>query len=122
MTTRLVLGVGSLGRPLVDDLAERRGSLTIVTDDEHRIDTLRADGITVVARDPTDRSVLDDLDVAPDTVIVACDDPERNRSLVETAAAVFPAAFLLAYTGRAATTQQRDRIAAAADEVVDRDD
>ena len=119
MTTRLVLGVGSLGRPLVDDLAERRGSLTVVTDDEHRIDTLRADGITVVASDPTDRSVLDDLEVAPDTVIVAFDDPERNSRLSETAADVFPAAFLLAYTGRAATTQQRDRIAAAANEVVD---
>jgi len=119
MTTRLVLDCGSLGRTLVDDLAERRGSLTIVTDDERRLDTLRSADRTVVAGDPSDGDILSNLEATPDSVVIAGDDPARNVTIATVARRVFPDAFLLGYAGRDPSAAERDRLADAVDEVVD---
>ena len=119
MTSRLVLGCSSLGRTLVDDIAERRGPLTVVTDAEHQIETLRSDGVDVLARDPGDEATFSAIEADPETVIVAGDDPARNVAIAELAHRRFPASFLLAYSGREPTASQRERLVAAADEVID---
>jgi len=120
MTTRLVLGSGGLGNTIVDDLSDRPGDLVIVTDDEHRVDTLRSDGYRVVERDPTERASIASLDVVPDTIVVADADPAVNEAAAERARAAFPDAMLVAYSGASAPAAVADRLDAVADRVVDR--
>ncbi|WP_254278964.1 DHH family phosphoesterase [Haloarcula marina] len=119
MPSRLVLGAGSIAMALVDAISEGTDPLAVVTDDEHRAETLRADGIAVTVGDLTDRSLLDDLDVRPETVVVATSDPAVNAAAAETARAVFGDAFVLGYAGRGATDAQLDTLSAAADKVLD---
>jgi nanoRNase/pAp phosphatase (c-di-AMP/oligoRNAs hydrolase) len=114
MRTRLILGAGGPGDGIAAALADRPGAVTIVTDDEHRVDTLRADGIEVVAADPTERSVLADLAVVPHAVVVADAEHETNLAAARAAAATFPDAMLFAVAGRgapAATTAALESIA-----------
>ncbi|MDS0223334.1 bifunctional oligoribonuclease/PAP phosphatase NrnA [Haloarcula sp. S1AR25-5A] len=119
MLSRLVLGLGPTAADLLDGISDDRGELTVVTEDEHRAETLRADGINVLEADQSDPAVLADLDVRPESVIVASEDPERNAAAAAAARDCFPDAFLFAYAGRGATAEQRDRLDSVADRVVD---
>jgi nanoRNase/pAp phosphatase (c-di-AMP/oligoRNAs hydrolase) len=119
MLSRLVLGLGPTAADLLNGISDDRGDLTVVTQDEHRAETLRADGINVLEADQADPSVLADLDVQPESVIVASEDPERNAAAAAAARDCFPDAFLFAYAGRGATADQRDRLDGVADRVLD---
>ncbi|EMA09117.1 nanoRNase/pAp phosphatase, hydrolyzes c-di-AMP and oligoRNAs [Haloarcula vallismortis] len=118
MLSRLVLGLGPTAADLLDAISDDRGDLAVVTQDEHRAETLRADGIDVHEADQTDPSVLAGLDIQPESVIVASEDPERNVTAATAARDRFPDAFLLAYAGRGATVDQRDRLDSVADRLV----
>ena len=118
MLSRLVLGLGPTAADLLDAISDDRGDLAVVTQDEHRAETLRADGINVVEADQTDPSVLAELDFHPESVIVASENPERNVDAAMAARDSFPDAFLLAYAGRGATADQRDRLDSVADRLV----
>ena len=118
MPSRLVLGLGPTAADLLDSISDDRGDLAVVTQDEHRAETLRADGINVLEADQADPSVLAGLDFQPESVIVASEDAERNADAATAARDCFPDAFLLAYVGRGATTDQRDRLDSVADRLV----
>ena len=95
---RLVLGSGTLGRRLVESLQDRRGTLRLVTENEDYARSLREGGIDVTTADPTDVGALRALDT-PDVVVVADDRAVRNQTIARAVREVFPAAYLLAYTG-----------------------
>jgi nanoRNase/pAp phosphatase (c-di-AMP/oligoRNAs hydrolase) len=97
MTDRLVLGSGALSQHLVESLLDRPGTLSLITTDGNRED-IYGDGVAVHVDDPTDRTVLADVDRA-DVVVVADDDPERNVAAARAARETFPDAYLFAYTG-----------------------
>jgi nanoRNase/pAp phosphatase (c-di-AMP/oligoRNAs hydrolase) len=118
MSSRLVLGCGSVGRRLATSGGAADGVL-VVTTDEHRVETLRADGIQAELADPTDPAVLRELDAAPETVVVGGTDPGTNRAAAEAAREVFPDAFLLGYAGERPTDDVVTALGATADRVVD---
>ena len=123
MTTRLVLGCGSLGRSMIEALRDERDELLVISDDESRVDTLRSDNVTAELGDCTDQATIRELPggaVEPvDTVIVAGADATKNRRAVAAARESYPEAMVLAYTGRNADDGDREAIAAAADRVLD---
>ncbi|EMA17252.1 DHH family phosphoesterase [Haloarcula marismortui] len=118
MLSRLVLGLGPTAADLLDAISDDRGELAVVTQDEHRAETLRTDGINVLEADQADPSVLADLDFHPESIIVASEDPKQNADAATAARDCFPDAFLLAYAGHGATTDQRDRLDSVADRLV----
>ncbi|NLV06273.1 bifunctional oligoribonuclease/PAP phosphatase NrnA [Haloarcula rubripromontorii] len=118
MPSRLVLGLGPTAADILDAISGDRGDLAVVTQDEHRAETLRADGIDVHEADQADPSVLGGLDIQPESVIVASEDPAQNVNAAMTARDRFPDAFLLAYAGHGATVDQRDRLDSVADRLV----
>ena len=116
MTLRLVLGCGSVGRQLAVD----EGSRThVVTENEHRVETLRANGIAATLGDPTDAGVVAGASFDPDTVVVGSDDPERNCEIAAFAADAFPDARLFAFAGQEAASTQTERLRELADDVHD---
>lgn len=118
MPARLVLGAGSTALAIVDAISDGRGSLHVVTDDDNRAETLRADGVPVTVGDITDRAVLAGLDNSPDTVVVATADAPTNVAAAELARDLFADTFLLSYAGFAATDEEWERLTAISDEVV----
>jgi nanoRNase/pAp phosphatase (c-di-AMP/oligoRNAs hydrolase) len=117
MAFRLVLGCGSVGRRLA--VAGTGDSVFVVTSDEHRVETLRSDGITATRGDPVDPETLDELQFEPETVVVGSDDPASNHEVAQFARERFPDAFLLAFAGRDPTDADVAALAAIADDVVD---
>jgi len=120
MVSRVVLGCGSVGRALVSALQERRGDLVVLSDDSHRVETLRNENVAAEPADVTDPASVRAKATAADTVVVAGDDPTRNRRAATVAREVFPDAFLLAYTGVDPTDDDRRALAETADRTVDR--
>jgi len=98
MADRLVLGSGSPGHSIVETLHDRPGRVRVVTADEGWGETFLEAGIAVEVADPTDPATLRELD-APEVVVVADDDPDRNVRLAATAREVFPDVLLVAYAG-----------------------
>ncbi|MBX0324575.1 DHH family phosphoesterase [Halomicroarcula sp. F13] len=119
MPSRLVLGAGSTALALIDAASDGHDPLHVVTDDEHRAETIRTDNVAVTVGDPTDRATLAALDVDPDSVVVATEAPSVTVAAAETAGTLFADAFLLGYLGTDATAEQRSRLGAVADRVVD---
>ncbi|PSQ12432.1 DHH family phosphoesterase [Halobacteriales archaeon QS_7_68_65] len=118
MVSRLVLGCGSVGRILVDALGDRRGGVTVLCTDEHRVETLRSDRVAARRADPTDPDVLADLDEPVDMVVVASDDPATNEAAATAANDAYPGAFVLAYTGEEPTDDRRFAIESIADRTI----
>jgi len=119
MTSRLVLGAGPLVRSLLDELADERGELRVLTANEHRVDTLRTGGMSVEHADPADRTTLSDLDFAPETILVGTDDGERNATIAQTARSVYPDAMLVVYSGSDPRPEVTETLELVADRVVD---
>ncbi|QSW98318.1 DHH family phosphoesterase [Haloterrigena alkaliphila] len=122
MVFRLVLGCGTVGRQVVEELPERDGGdanrLLVVTDDQSIVETLRDESIPARFGDPTDPSVIASLD-APDVIFVASDRTDVNRTALERARDRFPTASIVAYMGGNATEANRTRFEELADHVVD---
>ena len=116
MRTRLVLGCGSVGRRLaVDDGAATH----VVTTDEHRVETLRANAVAATLGDPTDPETLASLSIDPETVIVGSDDSTRNRAIATLARETYPDARLFAFAGRNASDEDVAALEGIADDIVD---
>ncbi|WP_053947714.1 DHH family phosphoesterase [Halolamina sediminis] len=114
MVTRLVLGCGAVGFDLIQRLPH--GETTVVTDDEPRAESLREASIAAVEGDPTDPAAH-----APDAdiVLVASDEPERNRTVAAAARETFPDAMLIAYAGEGARPDTVDAIRDTVDRLID---
>ena len=119
MSSRLVVGAGSTAQTIIDAVSGDHGTLRVLTDDEHRAETLREDGVSVTVTEEFDEATMRETGIAPATVVVASDDPSTNVAAAETVAELFPDAFRLCYTGYGATQSQRDRIDTVADRLVD---
>ncbi|PSP94357.1 DHH family phosphoesterase [Halobacteriales archaeon QS_4_62_28] len=119
MTSRLVLGAGPLARSVIDALGDDRGELTVLTADEHRVDTLRTETVSVKHGDPADRDVLTALASTPDTILVATQNGERNAAVATAARAVFPAAMLVVYVGHDTAADVSETVETVADRVID---
>jgi len=118
MTSRLVLGAGPLARSVIEALADDRGDLTVLTADEHRVDTLRTEAISVEHGDPTDRGVLAGL-ATPDTILVATPDGHRNADIARAARGVFSSAMLVVYLGEDPPPVVSETVEGVADRIVD---
>ncbi|MXV64092.1 bifunctional oligoribonuclease/PAP phosphatase NrnA [Natronorubrum sp. JWXQ-INN-674] len=122
MVFRLVLGCGTVGRQVAEQLPERdsdeRDRLLVVTDDESIVEALRDGSVPARCADPTDPSVLANLE-APDVVFVGSDRTDVNRAALESARDRFPLASIVAYLGGNATAADRTRFDELADHVVD---
>jgi len=119
MVTRLVLGCGTVGQRLVEKVANRDGELDVICGDDDRVETLRNESVRARHADPADPEAVAEVASDPDVVLIAGDDPERNRTMAQLAEAAYPDAFRIAYAGVDATDGQRNDIAAAVDTVVD---
>jgi nanoRNase/pAp phosphatase (c-di-AMP/oligoRNAs hydrolase) len=117
MLARLVLGCGSVGRRLALAETGHDEDVAVVTADEHRVETLRDEGISAERADPTDPAVLARFEAA--SVVAGDDDPARNVAIARAARASFPGAHLLAYAGEAPDDAAVARLEALADRVVD---
>ncbi len=119
MVSRLVLGCGAVGRTLVSALADRRGSVLVCCENEHRIETLRSDRVAARRADPTDPETFAAVARPVDVVVVASDDPTVNRTAADLAREHYPDAFVLAYAGKEPTAETRLEIESVADRVID---
>ena len=119
MPSRLVLGAGPTALSVLDTLQDDRAELLVVTDDSHRADALRDDGIRVDGADPTDATVLHDLEFSPATVLVLSEDPVTNLGAARSARERFPDAYFVISAGREATEAQRGHLRDLADRFVD---
>jgi len=111
MVHRLVVGSGPLVRPLADALGPS-GSFSVATADDHLTTTLRDDGVTVHAIEPTDPEALSRLDA--DIVFVV--DRERALAVTRATRSAFPEAYLLSCAGLKDDTTA---LAALADRAID---
>lgn len=98
MIRRLVLGSGPLCATIIDELAAKSGTLTVVTDDKHFAESVREKPVELKEGDPTDEEVLRSVGGA-DIIAVAGTDAGRNRDMAESVRRVFPGSYLLAYAG-----------------------
>ncbi|WP_049997267.1 DHH family phosphoesterase [Halococcus sediminicola] len=119
MVSRLVLGCGSVGRALVSALADRRGSVLVCCENEHRIETLRSDRVAARRADPTDPETFDGVARPVDIVVVAADDPAVNRAATDLVREHYPDAFVLAYAGKEPSAEVRMEIETLADRTID---
>lgn len=109
MTSRLLLGAGSLLSTVADSLAEQPGSLRIGTTDEHVAESLTEQGHSVDHLSDYDRFSLQSFDT-PDIVAVFESTLAANRTLAEQASDVFPNAHLVAYAGAAHDEENEKRV------------
>lgn len=119
MTSRLVLGCGSVGRELVLAVRDSAEWMLVLTEDSHRVETLRDEGIDAKRADVTDPEAVRSLAGSVDTVLIAGDESGRNARAAATARAVFPDAFVLAYSGADPDAVDVDALEESADSVVD---
>ncbi|MCU4741794.1 DHH family phosphoesterase [Halobacteria archaeon AArc-m2/3/4] len=118
MVSRLVLGCGSVGQRIVEQLPERDGSLLVVAENADIVETLRDDNVPAQQGDPTDPNAFGDVD-EPMVVLVAGDRTDRNRLTLERAHEQFPNAVLVVYAGGNFTGENRAVIEELADRIVD---
>ncbi|MFB6069703.1 MAG: DHH family phosphoesterase [Halanaeroarchaeum sp.] len=103
MISRLVLGCGGTCLGLLEHLRDRQGSLQVVESDEGRVEQLRNEKIDAHVGDPTNAETLSGLDLDPDVVVIAGDDPDANLSVAAAARETFTRAHLLGYAGEDAS-------------------
>ena len=122
MVFRLVLGCGTVGRQVAERLHEYddtgRDRLLVVTDDESIVEALRDESIPARHADPTDPSVIANVE-SPDVIFIASDRTDVNRAALEGARGNFPTASIIAYLGGNATDADRPTFDDLADLVVD---
>ncbi|WP_224269517.1 DHH family phosphoesterase [Haloprofundus salinisoli] len=116
MVRWLLLGCGPVGHAMLEMLAERPGRVQVITDDPERVTSLREEGVRAIHSDPTDP---ERYPAAADLVLVVGEDAERNLAAVESARRRFPNAQVMAYAGVEADLESVERLAAAADRVID---
>jgi len=116
MTNRLVLGSSPVLFRIVEGLAELPGSVRVGTTEEGLADSIHDLGVTVSLFEQFDEETLRELDT-PDIVAVFEEARQANLDRCRAVNAVFPDAYLLAYTGRDAGDE--GEIEQIADQVLD---
>jgi nanoRNase/pAp phosphatase (c-di-AMP/oligoRNAs hydrolase) len=116
---RLVLGSDAVGQSFIDRLATRPGNLVVLTGDDERARSLRESGVDARHVDITDVDDIRTVAGAIDSVVAAPSGPDTLQSVVRTARAAYPDAFLLACVGESIADDERSSIAETADRVVD---
>lgn len=123
MDSRLVLGCGSVGQDVVDELRGRPGDMLVATGDARRVEILRNEGIPAKRIDVTNeeevRGVAGSLAGEVSLVVVADDNPGSNLAAARTVRPLFPDALLFAYVGRDAPAPVRQGLDEVADHVFD---
>ena len=119
MPTRLVVGAGSIARAIIDAISDDPDQLRVLTDDRQRAEALRESGVTVTVVETIDRSALADLDIEPETVVVATAAADRTVTAAEAVRSLFPDAFVLCYAGYDIDEDRRGRLEAVTDRLVD---
>jgi nanoRNase/pAp phosphatase (c-di-AMP/oligoRNAs hydrolase) len=119
MNSRLALGCGSVGYRVIERWAAEHGDLVVVCEDESRVDDLRDATVDAREADPADPTVIEDLEVDPDTVFVGTDDSVRNRTIAGTVREAFPSALIVAYEGTGGAQADRESIRAIVDRAID---
>ncbi|MFB6211204.1 MAG: DHH family phosphoesterase [Halobacteriales archaeon] len=99
MVRRLVLGCGSVGHTVIDDLAEWEGDTLVIDADETTVNALQEENIMAEQADQTDPAAITEFAEGVTTVFVAGDDPETNYAAVQAADTAFPTALVIAYSG-----------------------
>ncbi|WP_407661610.1 DHHA1 domain-containing protein [Haladaptatus caseinilyticus] len=118
MVSRLMLGCGSVGHAIVEEVADWPGSLVVVDESESRVETLRTEGISATRGDPTDPAVTagrPHVDIA----FVGGDDPKQNRDAARVVRDAYPNTYIIAYAGENPTTNESTELAEIADRLVD---
>ncbi|WP_049923157.1 DHH family phosphoesterase [Halopiger djelfimassiliensis] len=120
MGFRLVLGCGTVGRSVVEQLSGRDGDgrILVITDDENVVETLRDESIPARSADPTDPSAIETVE-SPAVVFVAGDRTDVNRAALESARTRFPDASIVAYLGGNHSRADRTTFEELADHVID---
>ncbi|AHF98987.1 DHH family phosphoesterase [Halostagnicola larsenii XH-48] len=118
MVFRLVLGCGTVGQPIVEQLTTRDGRLLVIADTASLVETLRDESIPARHDDPTDPAVLEGLET-PDEIFIASDRTDVNRVTLERARERFPAVSIVAYLGGNADEADREAFESRADRVID---
>ncbi|MFP8953029.1 DHH family phosphoesterase [Natrialbaceae archaeon A-arb3/5] len=123
MVFRLVLGCGTVGRHVVEQLSERDSEdrTLVITADENIVETLRDESVPAHCADPTAPGIIENIET-PDVVFVASDRTDRNREALSEANQQFPAASIVAYLGGNPSPTDRAMFVELADHVVDADD
>lgn len=118
MVFRLVLGCGTVGQPIVEQLTTRDGRLLVIADAASLVETLRDESIPARHDDPTDPAVLEGLET-PDEIFIASDRTDVNRVTLERARERFPEVSIVAYLGGNAKASDQKAFESLADRVVD---
>ena len=119
MVSRLMLGCGSIGHTIVDAIAERPGSLLVLSDDADRVKALRENGIAAERSDPTNPVAIRSVTRPVDVLIVAGNDPEANLAAAEAGREAYPDALLVAHTGRSPPAEVTEGIERVAQRVIE---
>ena len=119
MPSRLVVGAGSIALELIDAISDDHAPLHVLTADDRRAETLRERGITVTSVDDLDRDAIATVGVDPDTAIVATSDSAVNAAVGERVREHFPDVFMLSYLGYGASDDQRAKLDAVSDRMID---
>ncbi|MFB6300082.1 MAG: DHH family phosphoesterase [Halobacteriales archaeon] len=105
MARRLVLGCGSIGHTIVEDLFEWDGDVLVIDPDRVTVESLQEENIAAEQADQTDPAVIGEFGRDTTTILVAGDDPETNLAAVQAAETVYPSALVFVYTGREPTAE-----------------
>ncbi|MEF8831103.1 MAG: bifunctional oligoribonuclease/PAP phosphatase NrnA [Halobacteriales archaeon] len=95
MASRLVLWCGALPQSVLADLPADSDDLAVLAADDSRVSAFREEGIRAERCDLSDQSVFAEFD--PDSVFVAGDDADRNRTAAEAARGAYPDVHLVVY-------------------------
>jgi nanoRNase/pAp phosphatase (c-di-AMP/oligoRNAs hydrolase) len=116
MMRRLVLGDRAVGNAVATSVADKPGTLYVVTDDHGWSTTLREAGIEATEGDPTDPAQYPDN---ADVVVVAASDDARGCAIAERARMSFPDATLIAVCTKTVDDAHRTTFRRVADDLVD---
>jgi nanoRNase/pAp phosphatase (c-di-AMP/oligoRNAs hydrolase) len=91
----IVLGCGSIGYNVVEELSYEMDQIIIIDHDEKRVDDLRDQKYEAINRDMTDPSVLDGLPV-PEVAFVLSNNKEANLEAVQKIKTTYPSTYVIA--------------------------
>ncbi len=113
---RLVLGCGSVGSEVVEELTGRPGELHVITGDSGRATALRDENVSAVEADPHDPANYPDT---ADLVVVAGPSTTGNLTAADRARERYPDAVIVAYAGEEATEADLRALREVADRIID---
>jgi nanoRNase/pAp phosphatase (c-di-AMP/oligoRNAs hydrolase) len=119
MISRLLLGCGSIGHAIIDAVAERPGSLLVLSEDAERVEALRDSGIAAEHADPTNPVAIRGVTRPIDVLLVASDDSETNLAAARAGREAYPDALVVTYAGTDPAAGIADRIEGVADRMLD---